>query len=207
MSVITELKKLRKLQILKKKWKKINIDNETYVEENIFSIDDVHVGRGTYGPINMIWMAKDAEVYIGDYCSIGPKVKFLVGGEHNYHRISTFPFQTKIYNESTRGEISRNIVIEDDVWIGYDSLIMSGVTIGKGSVIGARSVVAKDVPPYSIFVGNKVIKKRFSDDIIQKLEKINFNSISHEKGDLYQRYCQVEINEENINEVMTVFVN
>ena len=68
-----------------------------------------------------------------------------------------------VYNEKTIDRKNNDIVIEDDVWIGFGVLIMSGVKVGKGSVIGARSIVTKDVPPYSIFVGNKVIKKRFPD--------------------------------------------
>lgn len=52
-----------------------------------------------------------------------------------------------------------NIVVEDDVWIGYDALILPGVTIGRGAVIGARSVVTKDVPPYCVYAGTKVVKK------------------------------------------------
>lgn len=74
--------------------------------------------------------------------------------------------------------MNHSIIIEDDVWIGYDALIMPGVTIGKGSVIGARAIVTKDVPPYSIYVGNKVIKKRFSEDIINKLSTIDFQKLS-----------------------------
>ena len=64
-------------------------------------------------------------------------------------------------------------VIENDVWIGYDSLIMPGVKIGNGAIIAARSVVVKDVAPYSIVGGNpaKEIRKRFSDDIINFLQE------------------------------------
>ncbi len=60
------------------------------------------------------------------------------------------------------GVIANPVVIEDDVWLGYNVVILPGVTIGQGSVIGAGSVVVKDIPPYSVAVGNpaKVIKKR-----------------------------------------------
>ncbi len=68
-----------------------------------------------------------------------------------------------------------SIIIEDDVWLGYGCMILSGVKISKGSVIGSGAVVAKDIPPYSIVVGNpgQVIKKRFSDDKITELLKID----------------------------------
>ena len=67
-----------------------------------------------------------------------------------------------------------NVIIGNDVWIGYKATIMSGVTIGDGAVIGACSVVTKDVKPYEIVAGNpaKVIRKRFSDEIIIQLLKI-----------------------------------
>ena len=70
----------------------------------------------------------------------------------------------------------RDIVIGNDVWIGYEAVIMSGVTIGDGAIIGTRAVVTKDVPPYAIVGGSpaRVLKKRFSDDIIDKLLKIKW---------------------------------
>ena len=69
-----------------------------------------------------------------------------------------------------------NITIGNDVWIGYEAVILSGVTIGDGAIIGTRAVVTKDVPPYAIVGGSpaKVLKKRFSDDIIEKLLKIKW---------------------------------
>ena len=104
-----------------------------------FPLNSVHVGKGTYGDLNVIWIAPNStRLRIGNYVSIGPKVEFLVGGEHNYHRISTYPFQSFIYKQETKAHINRDIIVEDDVWIGYNSLIMSGVRIGKGSVIGCK---------------------------------------------------------------------
>lgn len=72
------------------------------------------------------------------------------------------------------------IVIGNDVWIGMDSMILSGVTIGQGAVIAAGSVVTKDVPPYAIVGGNpaKVIKYRFEPQIIDRLLKIEFSNIN-----------------------------
>ena len=198
-------KKIR-LYIFKKKFRKNNKHN--YVTaETYFPIENVVVGKETYGPLNIIWMTnKKALVSVGHYCSIGPNVKFLVGGEHDYERISTYPFQSLVYGEQTNRQVNLDIYIEDDVWIGYDALIMSGVRVGKGSVIGARSIVTKDIPPYSVFVGNKVIKKRFSDLIINKLEKIDYSEVLHHKGDAYSKYCQTRIDEENVDELLKQFV-
>lgn len=98
------------------------------------------------------------------------------------------------------------IIIEDDVWIGYEVLIMSGVTIGKGSVVGARSIVTKDIPPYSVFVGNKVIKQRFDSSSIEKIKGIDFSQINHYVGDEYQDFCQTEIGLENVDDIVSKFI-
>lgn len=168
----------------------------------------VRVGHHTYGPLQVVWIAPlSVRLSIGNYCSIGPAVKFLVGGGHNYRRISTYPFQSMIYGEKTVSKDLEHldITVEDDVWIGYDALIMSGVTIGKGSVIGARSVVTKDVPPYSVFIGNKVARRRFPDEVIEKLVTIDYDKLRHAPGDAYQRWCQTEITPENVDEVLKDF--
>lgn len=72
-------------------------------------------------------------------------------------------------------------------------------------IIGARSVVAKDVPPFSVYVGNRVIKQRFSPKIIKELDKINFDDINHVSGDEYEKYCMTQLDEENYVEVIKAF--
>lgn len=194
-----------KLWLKKKEWRKRNAHNETSIV-NTFNFTQVSVGKGTYGGISAILMADDSCIKIGNYCSIGPKVIFMGGGEHNYKRISTYPFQSKVYKQKTNNPANHSIIIEDDVWIGYDAVIMPGVTIGKGSVIGARAIVTKDVPPYSIYVGNKVIKKRFSEDIINKLSTIDFSKVEHSSVDTYMNYCQTEITSSNVDDILDCFV-
>ena len=78
----------------------------------------------------------------------------------------------KIGHPSCKGDI----IIENDVWIGANSTIMSGIRIGNGSVVAAGSTVTKDIPPYSIVAGNpaKVVKKRFTEDQIEKLLEISW---------------------------------
>ncbi|MGN0740572.1 MAG: CatB-related O-acetyltransferase, partial [Treponema sp.] len=73
--------------------------------------------------------------------------------------------------------------VGNDVWIGYEAVILSGVTIGDGAIIGARAVVTKDVPPYTIVGGvpAKQIRKRFSDDVISKLRSLEWWNWSEEK--------------------------
>ena len=94
---------------------------------------------------------------------------------HNYKFISTFPFSTlyKIGKQET--VINKPITIQDGVWIGSNVIILGGITVGTGAVIGAGSVVTKDVAAYSIVAGNpaREIKKRFNDSQIEKLLKLN----------------------------------
>lgn len=201
------LKHKIKIWMFNKQWRKKNKDNFT-TANNTFSIRNVTVGKKTYGPLNIKWYpsATDAKLLIGSYCSIAEKVQFIMGGEHDYKRLSTWPFQSKVYHQQGKQAIDRDIYIEDDVWIGYDTLILSGAHIGQGSVIAARSVVSGNIPPYSVYVGNKIIKYRFSEEIIEKLLKINYQAIEHEKDDEYSRYCQDHIDAGNIDLIIDAFV-
>ncbi len=205
--MLRELLSIIKRSFVGIKFRARNRHNKVFVASN-FPIKCVNVGRETYGPLHVTWMAPlTARLIIGDYCSIGPGVKFLVGGGHNYKRISTYPFQSVVYHEPTKiNSKSLDIIIEDDVWIGFDSLIMSGVRVGKGSVIGARSIVTKDIPPYSIFIGNKVVKSRFPDEIIEKIKAIDYSMIKHDNCDEYKQYCQTELDDNNVDEVLNAFI-
>lgn len=166
------------------RWRDLNKHNFTSISksfpDNINIENIVSVGNGTYGYLNVRWFWDNQEhLSIGNFCSIAEGVMFLTGGNHNLDTLSSFPFNhyydTGFPNEApTKGPI----VIEDDVWIGLNSIVLSGVTIGQGAVIGAGSVVAKDVPPYAIYVGNSVIKYRFSDETIDKLLKFDFSKLS-----------------------------
>lgn len=198
--------KRTKLNVFKLIWRHRNSHNKTRAN-NIFSADKVTVGIGTYGPIEIPYLHNDANVVIGNYCSIGDGVILMAGGVHDYKRISTYPFQTLTYSQMNCNDCSKySIKIDDDVWIGYEAIILPGVHIGKGSVIGARSVVAKDVPPYSIYVQNRVIKKRFSNEIIEKIQNIDYSKIVHKKGDSYEKYCQTQIDESNVDEILKSFI-
>lgn len=116
---------------------------------------------------------------IGKFCSIACGAKFLFNSaNHSLTSLSIYPFP--IFFEEwglDRGQVTRawdhkgDIVIGNDVWIGYEAVILAGVTIGDGAIIGTRAVVTKDVPPYTIVGGvpAKPIRKRFSDDTIAAL--------------------------------------
>lgn len=191
-----------------KKWKKRNKNNTTY-PINCFDINCVSVGKNTYGGINFRQYNSDAQLIIGNYCSIADNCVFLGGGEHDYKRISLWPFYTYVYKDYAEPELHKSYKIEigDDVWIGYGVTILSGSKIGTGSVIGAGSVVRGEIPPYSVYVGNKVVKKRFDDSIINKLLEIDWSKINHSHADSYKKYVTTRLNNENINEVFQAFVN
>ena len=166
------------LAIFKVKWKKKNRHNSVGVS-NVFDINLVEVGKATYGKIKVVMHDTSHKLIIGSYCSIAGETVFLLSGEHNTKTFSSFPFKVKLLGEKYEGSSKGDIIIGDDVWIGYRTIILSGVNIGQGAVVAAGSVVTKDVPPYSIVAGNpaKVVKLRFNDEIINELVKINLKSL------------------------------
>lgn len=165
-----------KLAMFKMKWKKRNRHNSVGVN-NIFDMNLVNVGRRSYGRIHVVMHNSLNRLLIGSYCSIAGDVVFLLSGEHNVSTISTFPFKVKCFGEKMEGDSKGDIVVGDDVWIGYRATIMSGVTIGQGAIIAAGAVVTKDVPPYAIVAGipAKVVKYRFDEKIIKRLVSVNYD--------------------------------
>ncbi|MBN1255772.1 MAG: CatB-related O-acetyltransferase [Deltaproteobacteria bacterium] len=135
------------------------------------------IGDWTYGTPKVFSWREGTTLKIGRFCAIADGVIILLGGEHRIDWVTTYPF-TKLFPKAkgfTGHPRSRgNVIIKNDVWIGTDALILSGVTIGNGAVIAARSVVKENVLPYSIVAGNpaKHIKFRFSKSIIDDLQKI-----------------------------------
>lgn len=128
---------------------------------------------------------------IGKFCSIACGAKFLFNSaNHALDSLSTYPFP--LFFEEWNLEKEKvteawdnrgDIVIGNDVWIGYEAVILSGVTIGDGAIIGTRAVVTKDVPPYTIVGGvpAKPIRKRFDEKVIKELLKIKWWDWTEEK--------------------------
>jgi acetyltransferase-like isoleucine patch superfamily enzyme len=175
----------------RRKWKKKNIHNHTQVS-SIFPITSVSVGKHTYGMLNVHYPIQ--QLTIGNYVSIGPDVQFLLGGNHQMHTVSTFPFYPYLHNIQRKTECVGSkgpINIEDDVWLGMNVIILSGVTISKGVIVAAGSVVTRDIPPYAIVGGvpARIIKYRFPKDVINKLIKLDISSypewLIKEKIDLF----------------------
>ena len=109
------------------------------------------VGESVYFPSDLVitqnFVENSASITLGDRVSIAPRVMLLALSHPNASNIRDFIVTSK-----------HTIIIEDDVWIGAGSIILSGGTVGKGAVIGAGSVVTKDVEPYTIVVGNPARK-------------------------------------------------
>ncbi len=121
---------------------------------------------------------------IGKFCSIACGVKFLFSSaNHALGSLSTYPFpiffeewDLPVEDIPRAWDNKGDIVVGSDVWIGYEAVILAGVTIGDGAVVGARAVVTRDVPPYTIVGGvpAKPIRKRFSDGVIQRLLELKW---------------------------------
>ncbi|GAP20308.1 CatB-related O-acetyltransferase [Leptolinea tardivitalis] len=128
---------------------------------------------------------------IGKFCSIACGAKFIFNSaNHTQKSLSTYPFPIFFEewnldkaNVASAWDNKGDIIIGNDVWIGYEAVILSGVHIGDGAIIGTRAVVTKDVPPYSVVGGipAKEIKKRFDENTIMKLQKIQWWNWSYDK--------------------------
>lgn len=131
------------------------------------------------------------KLQIGKFCSVACGAKFLFNSaNHTLSSLSTYPFPL-FFEEwglekkdvTNAWDNKGDIVIGNDVWIGYEVVILAGVTIGDGAIIGTRAVVTKDVPPYTIVGGvpAKSIKKRFSEETISTLLEIQWWNWSKER--------------------------
>lgn len=160
---------------------------KNFLESSIYK-DFVECGEYTYGQPRILHWGEPAKLIIGKYCSIASEVCIFLGGNHRTDWVTTYPF-TALPDWPAAKDISGhpatkgNVVIGNDVWIGFNATILSGVTIGDGAVIGANAVVTKAVSPYSIVAGNpaKLIKYRFDQEKIEKLLKISWWKWEKEK--------------------------
>ena len=121
------------------------------------------------------------KLIIGKFCALARGVKFIMNGaNHKTSGFSTYPFQIfgngweKVMPKPHELPFKGDTVVGNDVWIGYESVIMPGIKIGDGTIIAAKSVVVSNVPPYTIVGGNpaKIIKQRFTNEIIETLLEI-----------------------------------
>ncbi|MGZ0655528.1 xenobiotic acyltransferase family protein [Coraliomargarita sp. W4R72] len=144
----------------------------------------VHLNRVSLGLYSYI--ARDSilkDISIGKFCSIGPNVRNQLGNHPTQVFVSTHPaFYSPdsppgtFVEEEYFDEFGEDVRVGNDVWIGADSLLMDGITIGDGAIIAARSVVTQDVPPYAIVGGTpaKMIRFRFDEETIDCMQKLNW---------------------------------
>lgn len=168
-------------------------DHQIVYLKNVVSNPNIHIGDYTFyhdfvhdpkdfEKNNVLYMypINQDHLIIGRFCSIACGAKFLfTSGNHAMRSLSTYTFPI-FFDEwnldpkhiTEAWDKKGDIIIGNDVWIGYEALIMSGVTIGDGAIIGARAVVTKDVPPYTIVAGvpAKPIRRRFNDEVIETLQ-------------------------------------
>ena len=167
-----------------------NISIGDYTMYNDFVNDPVDFEKNNvlyHYPVN------NDKLVVGKFCPIACGAKFIfTSANHTLKSYSTYPFplffdewDLPVKEIATAWDNKGDIVIGNDVWIGYEAVIMSGVTIGDGAIIGARAVVTKDVEPYTIVGGipAKPIRKRFDDDTITKLQSLRWWDLS---------YCEIK---------------
>lgn len=167
----------------------INQTSGIYTKE-FLSNSRYQIGDYTYGVPQVHDWGDGGNLIIGKFTSIAQNVTILLGGYHRHDWISTYPFKSikeglwprakhVIKDRTSKGDV----IIGNDVWIGINSTILSGVTIGDGAVIAACSVVTKNIPPYAIVGGNpaKIIKMRFTDHEIEKLLAVSWWNWSEER--------------------------
>lgn len=131
------------------------------------------------------------KLVIGRFCSIACGAKFIFNSaNHAMSSLSTYPFPIffeewglDIKDVAAAWDNKGDIVVGSDVWIGYEAVILAGVTIGDGAIIGARAVVTKDVPPYTIVGGvpARPIQRRFSEEIVSALLELRWWDWPREK--------------------------
>lgn len=121
------------------------------------------------------------KLIIGKFCALARGTKFIMNGaNHKLNGFSTYPFQIfkngweRVTPLSGELPFKGDTVVGNDVWMGYDVLVMPGVRIGNGAIVSSRSVVVSDVPPYTVVGGNpaKHIKERFPEDVVESLQAI-----------------------------------
>lgn len=179
--LLIDIRNYLKLLFFRKKWRKLNVKNFTNAT-NIFPLSCIkEIGNYTYGDLEIRYYNKcNSQISIGSFCSIARNVVFLLSAEHQYKGVTTYPYKTFLLNQNEDEHVSKgNIIIEDDVWIGENVTILSGVKINRGAIISAGSIVVKDVPPYAIYGNFKILKYRFDEEKIKQLMKIDYKAISN----------------------------
>ncbi len=198
------IKQKIKTALFKIKWRRKNVHNYTSVS-SCFDVDNVTVGKKTYGVLNInLGTNSDRKIQIGNYCSIAPNVNFVIN-PHNYKFFSSWGWQIFEYNERNYSwENKTEIVVEDDVWIGQGATILGGAILHQGCIVGAGTIVAKEIPAYAIYAGNRIIKYRFEPDVCDKLLQIDYDKFDASVTEKIKGWHKIEIDSSNIDKFLSL---
>jgi virginiamycin A acetyltransferase len=214
--IYSDLIKYIKIKSICVSYRAVNKHNNTFVANGLydkyFPLDKVAVGMHSYGPICVHSYGHEMEgLKIGAFCSISQGVTFILGGDHSSNTFTTFPFRHFFDNGQQEAMTKGPIVVEDDVWIGTNALILSGVTIGKGAIVAAGSIVTHSVPSYALVGGGpaRLLKMRFDDALVEKLLLLDYKKLNpHEVA--FRRHISKlyePLNMELLNEINDDFFN
>ena len=201
--VLRSITRLYQKNAFAKAWRNKNPHNLTVTGDKEFPINVVQVGNGSYGMLHIqsLFEQEGEKLSIGNFVSIAPGSQFLLGVNHQTQTLTTYPLYSRLIEASNKDALNNGpIIIEDEVWIGTNAIIMSGVTIGKCAMVAAGAVVTKDVPPYAIVGGvpAKIIRYKFSEEIIKILSPIYLNDLSTDflKNNIDFFYKDIETTED-----------
>ena len=141
-----------------------------YIGQNgIFTYENIEIGDDVYIGANAVFQSSYGKIIIGNHIMFGPGVH-IHGGNHKIKEVGKLMKHTSPKQQGDDGFV----IIEDDCWIGSNAIILSNVTIGQGSVIGAGAVVTKSIPPYSVYTGvpQARLRNRFTEEELETHKKI-----------------------------------
>jgi virginiamycin A acetyltransferase len=200
-NVINKILNQLKLSKFQRDWRNKNAHNFTKAA-CFFPMELVEVGKLSYGHLKIRYYGDEKEkLIIKNLVSISRGTEFILGGNHQYDSLFTYPFKSKYFEEGPEATSKGQIILENDVWIGANVQIYSGITIGQGAIVGGGAVVTSSIPPYAIAVGNPaVVKKyRFSEDIIELLlNHLDFHQIDIEKFRFDSEKLYETVNSDNV---------
>jgi len=176
--------------------------------EEMKSSSDVIVGKNNFYHKKYFYKRGIEKVYIGSFCSFGQNVRLLTSN-HNYKLPTTSnTIYYDIFKELPKSFLPKNnpIKIGSDVWIGDNAIILNGVKVWNGAVIGAGSIVTKNIEPYSIVAGvpAKLIKYRFEKEIIKFLLNLEWWNWNNEKIKRNKEFFMTDLSSVDINDLKKI---
>lgn len=170
------------ISIINKLKTKETVKDTTFFSKDYPHTDNVFFGDFTYGNPDILQWNEGTKLTIGKFCSIAGNVKIFLGGNHRADWISTYPFNSlpnifpDLVNVKGHPSSKGDVIIGNDVWLADSCVILSGVNIGDGAIVGANSVVSKNIEPYQVYAGNpaKLVRTRFEESDITKLVEMKW---------------------------------